>query len=180
MNTPLPLDVFPRTIETARLALQRPDDDRVALYASQAQQACLQPKALSTEEALRFGEFMLGHWQRFGFGFLVASTIDDSGVMAPIGHIGFKYTDARPGHWPEHFDAIELGYSLIPSARGRGYATEGAMAALTAAFEAFDVSRILAKCSRENSKSAAVLLRCGMREVESPDDMRRFVIERAD
>ncbi|MGB8150231.1 MAG: GNAT family N-acetyltransferase, partial [Candidatus Cybelea sp.] len=83
-----------------------------------------------------------------------------------------------PRHWPESYDAIELGYSLIPSARGRGYVTEAAQAALAAAFAVFDVPSIRAKCSCDNSKSAAVLLRCGMKELEATDKMRRFKIMR--
>jgi RimJ/RimL family protein N-acetyltransferase len=122
---------------------------------------------------------MLGHWERYGFGFLVMSVLDASGEATPIGHAGFKYVDAWPDHWPTNYDAIELGYSQVPSARGHGYATEGAGAALTAAFTAFDVSGISAKCRDDNPKSAAVLLRCGMREVESTGDMRRFRIERS-
>jgi RimJ/RimL family protein N-acetyltransferase len=121
---------------------------------------------------------MIGHWDRYGFGFLAASALDASGISTPIGHVGFKYVDARPNHWPERYDAIELGYSLVPSARGFGYATEGGQAVLTAAFAAFDVPSILAKCRRNNAKSAAVLLRCGMHEIESSDRMRRFKLER--
>jgi RimJ/RimL family protein N-acetyltransferase len=174
----LPIDAFPRAIDTDRLHLRNPEEHLASAYAAQAQSACLLPTPLSNAEAQRFADFMIGHWRRYGFGFLVAATRENTGLLATIGHIGFKYTDARPGHWPEHYDAIELGYSLIPRARGRGFATEGALAALEAAFASFDVPTILAKCSRENAKSAAVLLRCGMREIESPDDMRRFRIDR--
>jgi RimJ/RimL family protein N-acetyltransferase len=49
---------------------------------------------------------------------------------------------------------------------------------LAAAFAAFDLPSIRSKCNRENLKSAAVILRCGMREVVSNDKMRRFSIER--
>jgi RimJ/RimL family protein N-acetyltransferase len=178
MKPPLPQYVFPRRIETARLVLRSPEDGNRALYARQAREACGQPEGLSNDQADAFAHFMIDHWKRYGFGFLVMNAIEGSGNVTPIGHVGFKYIDAWPNHYAESYDAIELGYSQIPSARGRGYVTEGARAALTAAFAAFDVPSILAKCTRQNSKSAAVLLRCGMREVESNDRMRRFRIER--
>jgi RimJ/RimL family protein N-acetyltransferase len=149
------------------------------LYARQAREACGQREALSNDQADAFATFMIEHWKRYGFGFLVMNAIEGSGNVTPIGHVGFKYVDARPNHDAESYDAIELGYSQIPSARGHGYVTEGALAALAAAFAAFDVPSISAKCNRENLKSAAVILRCGMREVESDDNMRRFSIERA-
>jgi RimJ/RimL family protein N-acetyltransferase len=178
MKPPLPQDVFPRRIETARLVLRRPEDANRTLYARQAREACGQPEALSNDQADAFATFMIEHWRRYGFGFLVMNAIGGSGNVSPIGHVGFKYIDARPNHYAESYDAVELGYSQIPSARGHGYVTEGARAALTAAFAAFDVPSISAKCNRENSKSAAVLVRCGGREVESNDQMRRFIIER--
>jgi len=49
---------------------------------------------------------------------------------------------------------------------------------LAAAFEAFDVASIRAKCNFDNPKSAAVLLRCDMRKIEPMDTYRRFEIAR--
>lgn len=179
MKPPLPRDAFPRRIETARLLLRRPEEGEAALYARQAQEACpTRPEPLSHDQARAFAAFMLGHWDRYGFGFLVIDMVSDFGKPVSIGHAGFKYIDAWPNHWPESYDAIELGYSLIRSARGQGYVTEAARAALAAAFAVFDVPSIHAKCSHDNSKSAAVLLRCGMKELEATDKVRRFKIVR--
>lgn len=121
---------------------------------------------------------MIGHWDRYGFGFLVIDIKKDRAKHGPIGHVGFKYVDAWPEHWPNNYDEIELGYSVVPCARGKGYVTEAARAALTEAFTAFDVPSIRAKCSQDNPKSAAVLLRCGMQEQEADDATRRFKIVR--
>src|ERR1700678_1023840 len=178
MRPPLPKDVFPRCLETARLVLRSPEEAGRMLYARQAREACGQPGALSNDQADAFATFMIAHWKRYGFGFLVMNAVDRSGNVTPIGHVGFKYIDAWPNHYAESYEAIELGYSQIPSARGNGYVTEAPRAAIAAAFAAFDVPSISAKCNRENLKSAAVILRCGMREVVSNDKMRRFSIER--
>jgi ribosomal-protein-alanine N-acetyltransferase len=177
----VPHDAFPRRIETARLCLRRPEEAEGALYARHAQEAyATRPEPLSDEQARAFAAFMLGHWERYGFGFFVIDIADGFGKRISIGHAGFKYVDAWPNHWPQTYDAIELGYSVVPSARGRGYVTEAARAALTAAFAAFDVASLCAKCRLDNPKSAAVLLRCGMTELEAKDGTRRFEIVRPD
>ena len=176
---PLPDAAFPRRIETARLRLRRPEQGEATIYARHAQDAyATRPETLSDEKALAFSTFMLGHWERYGFGFLVIDVADAAGKYVPIGHAGFKYIDAWPNHWPENYDAIELGYSVVPGARGRGYVTEAAQAVLTAGFAVFDLPRIFAKCSHDNPKSAAVLLRCGMRELDATERARWFEIVR--
>lgn len=173
----MPHDAFPRRIETARLRLRRPELGEAELYARRAQEAyATRPEPLSDEQASVFANFMVEHWNRYGFGFLVIDVVDDSRKLVSIGHAGFKYTDAWPNHWPRSYDAIELGYSVVPSARGKGYVTEAAQAALSAAFAVFDVPSIQAKCNHDNPKSAAVLLRCGMKEIEPTDSVRRFQI----
>ena len=103
----------------------------------------------------------------------------ESGTPVTLGHVGFKYVDAWPNHWPQSYEAIELGYAIIPGARGRGYVTEGARGALAAAFTSFDIPSIRAKCRSDNVKSAAVLLRCGMHEEAAKDEMRYFRIMRS-
>jgi RimJ/RimL family protein N-acetyltransferase len=179
MKLPLPRDAFPRRIETARLCLRRPDEGEAALYARQAQEAyAARPEPLSRDQARAFAAFMIGHWDRYGFGFLIIDMVGGFGRPVSIGHAGFRYVDAWPNHWPEGYDAIELGYSVVPSAQGRGYVTEAAGAVLAAAFAVFDVPSIRATCSHDNSKSAAVLLRCGMKELEATDRVRRFNIVR--
>jgi RimJ/RimL family protein N-acetyltransferase len=123
---------------------------------------------------------MIGHWDRYGFGFLVIDVVGSSGNPMTIGHAGFKYVDAWPNHWAESYDAIELGYSVIPQARGHGYVTEAARTLLNAAFAVFDVPSIRAKCRHDNPKSAGVLLRCGMKELEPAERGRRFEVARPD
>jgi [ribosomal protein S5]-alanine N-acetyltransferase len=179
MKVRLPRDVFPRRIETARLRLRAPEEGEGALYAHRAQEACAtRSEPLSRDQARAFAAFMIGHWERYGFGFLVIDIVGASGKRVSIGHAGFKYVDAWPNHWPENYDAIELGYSIVPTARGHGYVTEAAQAALTAAFAAFDVPSIRAKCNDDNPKSAAVLFRCGMKELPTMGKMRHFEIMR--
>ena len=41
-----------------------------------------------TRRRLHFPTFMLGHWERYGFGFLVIDVADAAGKYVPIGHAG--------------------------------------------------------------------------------------------
>ena|SRR5271165_6999011 len=178
MRPPSPRDAFPHLIETARLRLHKPERRQQSTYAQFAAVTLSPAEPPSEVKGEAFAAFMIEHWDRYGFGFLVAEVVENPGPPVTIGHAGFKYVDAWPDHWPENYEAIELGYALVPAARGRGYATEAARAVLLAAFAAFDVASIRARCNVENVKSAAVLLRCGMTELEATDTRRRFEIAR--
>lgn len=64
---------------------------------------------------------------------------------------------------------IEIGYFLLPSAWGRGYATEAARMLLQFAFEETPLREVVAVINAENAKSRNVLLKAGLAE----DGMRR-------
>src|SRR5580692_7718409 len=83
MKPPLPQDIFPRRIETARLVLRSPESDRRALYARQAREACTEPEALTDDRADAFANFMIGHWERYGFGFLILHAFEGPGNLTP-------------------------------------------------------------------------------------------------
>ena len=177
--TPLPRDAFPHAVATPRLRLRKPERGDDGLLAGLIFEAyASRPDPLSQDRAVEFGSFAIEHWERYGFGFLVLEIAETTGSPLAIGHAGFKYADTWPGHWGEDLEAVELGYAIVPSARGCGYATEAARAVLSAAFAAFGVPRIGARCSHENPKSADVLVRCGMREIEPTERQRRFELAR--
>lgn len=181
MMVVVPREVFPESLETPRLQLYRPRVQERAIYARQFADAySTRPKKISLDVAERFADFMIEHWRRYGFGFLIVSVRSDAGAAQPIGHAGFKHVDAWPGHWAQTHEAIELGYALIPTARGNGYITECVGPLLTAAFSIFDVATILGRCSHDNDESADVMTRCGMTEVASNDRYRNFEIARPD
>jgi [ribosomal protein S5]-alanine N-acetyltransferase len=132
-------------------------------------------RPISREIEQSFGAFMVEHWRRYRFGFYVLELLGGSDM---IGHCGFRYQGASPGGcWPEHFSALELGYALKPEFVGHGYATEAAVAAIAAAFAAFDVPSVIARCRLDNPASARVLERCGMLE-EATQEQRHFRIAR--
>jgi ribosomal-protein-alanine N-acetyltransferase len=87
---------------------------------------------------------------------------------AVIGDIGF--------HGPVTGSAaVELGYVLLPDQRGRGYATEAALALLDWAFSRPGVERIIVRIAPLNAASLRVAEKLGMRETASDEpDFRRF------
>jgi RimJ/RimL family protein N-acetyltransferase len=57
----------------------------------------------------------------------------------------------------------ELGYIFSPLYQGRGLATEAALELLRWGFEELDLHRIIGRCAAQNSASAKLLERLGMR-----------------
>jgi RimJ/RimL family protein N-acetyltransferase len=62
---------------------------------------------------------------------------------------------------PDEAGRVEVGYSVVDSARGRGYATETLLALVENAFAHAAVNRIVANTVESNRASIAVLEKCG-------------------
>ncbi|MEU8531305.1 MULTISPECIES: GNAT family N-acetyltransferase [Streptomyces] len=84
---------------------------------------------------------------------LAVCRADEPGV---IGEIVLKLASA-------HARQAEIGWTLHPAYEGRGYATEAARAAAAAAFDSLGAHRIFARLDVENTGSARVCERLGMR-----------------
>ena len=59
--------------------------------------------------------------------------------------------------------SAEIGWTLHPTASGRGFATEAARALLEVAFEHYGLRRVVANLDAANERSAALAERLGMR-----------------
>ena len=68
---------------------------------------------------------------------------------------------------PPSGGTAEIGYSVIPSARRQGYATEIVAALVRHAFAVPSVHQVIAHTSDANPASTQVLLRCGFERVGS-------------
>lgn len=80
--------------------------------------------------------------------------IIDRGQHTVIGDIGF--------HGPPTADGvIEVGFSVVPTYRRRGYASEAALALVAWARQQPVVTAIVAGCDPENNASMATLQRAG-------------------
>ena len=63
----------------------------------------------------------------------------------------------------------EVGYSIVPSWRKRGIATEGLQGLMKWAYETLTISRLAARCLPENQSSKRVLEKNGFKFVSGPD-----------
>jgi RimJ/RimL family protein N-acetyltransferase len=84
-----------------------------------------------------------------------------------IGGIGFK---GRPSE-----GSVEVGYGLVPSARGNGYAAEALAALLNIAAE-LGVVRVVADTDKDNIASRRTLERAGFKQVGSDGDLYLYEI----
>ena len=62
-----------------------------------------------------------------------------------------------------HVPSVELGYFVVQSSIGKGFATEAARATLRYAFDQLQVSRVDLQCRADNEASQRVAERCGFR-----------------
>lgn len=149
--------------ETERLILRayRPEDD--ALYFQMVRENWdhlfeFMPEkvqAMQTEEDARaFLIWLNGEWlQRNLFLFSLWE-------KATGRYLGETYL-ANPD-W--HVPSIELGYFLVQTATGHGYATEAAHAGLRYAFDRLNVNRVDLQCRSDNTASQRVAERVGFRQ----------------
>jgi len=76
-----------------------------------------------------------------------------------IGSGGFKGPPLLDG-------TVEIGYSILPELRGRGYATEAARRLVRWAFAHRRVTRVVAEADPANARSVRVLDKLGFRRVD--------------
>jgi RimJ/RimL family protein N-acetyltransferase len=93
---------------------------------------------------------MPGAWVLQGFGMF--ALIDKSSGLY-LGQAGPWYPDGWPG--------TEIGWSLHPDARGKGYVTEAALATIDFAFGALGWERVVHSIVPDNETSKAVARRLG-------------------
>lgn len=92
--------------------------------------------------------------RRFGFYAIAGAPLFESPTL--IGSGGFMGPPTPDG-------VAEIGYSLVPEARGHGLAIEMVQALVAYAFKR-GAKRVIAHTTRSNPASIAVLLRCGFGE----------------
>ena len=79
---------------------------------------------------------------------------------------------------PDGKGAVEIGYSIVPEYRGRGFAFEAAQALVAHALAHPRVRRVTARCLHDNYPSLKVLQKLGMRQVGRAGEALRFEVRR--
>lgn len=150
----------PLIVQTGRLTLRRLTEDDadfvLRLVNEEAFRENIGEKNLHTPEQAR--EFLRdGAWTcqpKAGYGqFLVESRATGE----PLGICGLLYR--------EELGVTDVGFALLPEARGRGYAVEAAAAAMEYARSRLAVTEIAALVAPGNQASIRVLEKLGMRFV---------------
>jgi RimJ/RimL family protein N-acetyltransferase len=147
------------TLTTERLTLRgwREDDlDAYAEITADPEVMRFMRGTLDRADTWRQIAFMVGHWELRGYGLWV---VEREGEL--IGRIGLL----KPEGWP----GLEVGWLLGRAAWGHGYATEAARAAVEFAWRELGAQELISLIARDNTASAAVAGRLGMRAAEDYD-----------
>jgi [ribosomal protein S5]-alanine N-acetyltransferase len=80
---------------------------------------------------------------------------------------------------PDGSGTVEVGYSIVPAYRGRGFASEATRALISHALHRPDIRRVTAECLDDNVASLRVLEKLGMRRVGSAGATLRFELREA-
>ncbi len=147
-------------VETARLYLRRfqPDDlDRLErVFAKPEVWQFPYGRGLTRSETEAFLNAQIAGWRTNGFGCWLAIERESGRV---VGYLGLSI----PTLLPEVLPAVEVGWRLDPDVWGKGYATEGASAALRQGFERLGLGEICSIPQTGNPASSRVCERLGMR-----------------
>jgi ribosomal-protein-alanine N-acetyltransferase len=79
---------------------------------------------------------------------------------------------------PDEDNVAEVGYSIVPEYRNRGYATEALRACIRWGFQEQGMKAIIADTLQDNIASIKVLTRVGMRNLGTKDDMFKWRLDK--
>lgn len=122
------------------------------------------PQLLTATESNRLIERIENHFKTNGFGFW-AVELRQTGEF--IGFIGLQI----PGFEAPFMPTVEVGWRLARQFWGQGFATEGAIAALSYGFLQLQLPEIVAFTAKVNHRSIAVMKRLAM-EHNPKDDFK--------
>lgn len=155
---------IPLPIRTERLILRRftgSDLDAFHAYHSLPETARFLPRPAKTytQSMERVGQYANFVFEKEGDWAAMVIEVADSPELPALpglqGEVVLKWAAGR--------DQGEIGWTLAPSARGKGYGTEAAAAVLKLGFEELKLHRIEARLDELNDASAALCVRLGMR-----------------
>jgi RimJ/RimL family protein N-acetyltransferase len=138
-------------LETERLrAFRLSDFDDYAAMCGDPEVTRYLMTRFSREQSWRHLAFLIGHWELRGFGMWA---VEEKETGDFVGRIGF----AEPEGWP----GFELAWTLARRFWRRGYATEGARAALAHGFTVLRKDRVVSLIHPENQASIRLAERLG-------------------
>ena len=140
-------------LETERLVLRRwHEGDRAGFAAMNADPQVMEhfPSVYTRERSDMVMDAIEQGFEAHGFGLWA---LEERASGALLGMAGLQHVPFLAPFTP----AVEVGWRLVPSAWGRGFATEAATAALAHGFEAAGLAEIVAMTAPANTRSQAVM-----------------------
>lgn len=145
------------TLVTPRLILRPPTQEDFDGFASMAQEEDTMRfigGALRRDAAWRGMATMAGAWSLLGYSMF---SVIEKETGEWIGRLGPWRPGGKEGGWP----GDEVGWALKRAAMGKGYAAEGAAAALDWAFDHLGWDHVIHCIEKANAPSIALALRLG-------------------
>lgn len=102
----------------------------------------------------------LGHWDLLKYGYWAVEEKSSGSYVGELGFADFRRDIEAVS------DAPELGWALVSSAHGKGYATEALRAVVAWGDENLDAVRTVCIIHPDNAASIRVAEKCGYREFE--------------
>lgn len=162
------MNVNKMTINTKRLILRPWTEEDLEPFAQLNADARVReyfPGLLSRQESDASVKLASEHIQRCGWGFWAASLVETGEFIGFIGledvYFSAPFNKLAP--------AVEIGWRLAFNHWGKGYATEGALAALKYGYETLGLQEIVSFTAVANQRSRHVMEKIGMHH-RSEDD----------
>ena len=165
MDSPAPDEVVVPELRTDRLLLRGwKEEDRAPFAALNADAAVMEhfPATLSRAQSDAFVELSEDRWRSGGPSLWA---VEVPGVAPFIGYVGLL----APSFEAEFTPCVEVGWRLAAEHWGRGYATEGAAAALTFGFEELGLDEIVSFTVVANTRSRRVMAKLGLHHDPADD-----------
>jgi RimJ/RimL family protein N-acetyltransferase len=154
-------------LETERLILRKPEmddlDGYAELWADPEVVRYLSGATLPRDQVPKAIERMLGQWERHGVGLFSVVRKEDERL---VGRVGYLLWD--PERWVsamhEQLDGdleLEIGWTIVRSLWGNGYATEAALACRDHALGELGRERVISLIAPENTASIRVAEKIG-------------------
>jgi RimJ/RimL family protein N-acetyltransferase len=156
---------LPSSLQTDRLILRRwRVEDRAPFAALNADPRVMEhfPGVLTREESDLRADRIEAHCEKHGF---VLWAIEIPGVAPFAGFVGLSVPSFEASFTP----CVEVGWRLAVEHGGKGYATEGARAALAFGFNELGLDEIVSFTVPENIRSRRVMQAIGMKHDANGD-----------
>ena len=143
---------------TARLKLRLWRDEDLEPYAALNGDPRVReffPHVMTYEQSVESVRYIRDHFTQYGYGMWAVEVLGGSSF---IGFIGLGVPSFEAPFVP----CVEIGWRLAFEHWRHGYATEGARAALTFAFDSKGLNEVVALTSVGNARSRRVMERLGM------------------